>query len=574
MIAQHDPTNANAVPGPSRLPPPPSSASTPAAPASAGALAAPPPSAGATSSLAASSAPTAATRPAQPPRKDPVRLADGPVIVKTVVGPDGVREVPSAFEHCEVDDLITLICTFTSMLDRLIDHNDRIPLTSNSLTRFHSRAPPNISVKDYLVRIARYTNVEPCCLLILLPYVDKVCGRMSTFTISSLTVHRFIIAAISVGSKALSDAFCTNGRYSRVGGVSIVEMNLLEKEFCEALDWRLTTSGPVLAHYYTSLVRSHPNYRLSDAPLPVPPTPPPVDVPPFFSPSPVDHRGLPPVSPAVAFSSFSSSSASAMDVDRRASVTSVTESDAAEPAEPVSADAPVPMSTEPAPVDRRSPSSPPSPPRPPHSQTSSSSVSPSTNSSMSRDSSAAVSLNPSPHASPSRERGRAGAPDGPGVGVGVGGGAVDGTTAPFPPAPPLIPPRLQNNGSASHLPSPARSSHAPPPASAVAASSFPTSPRSGTAAGVLQHALGGRAEGGGPLASPAKRGRGASASSAGSPGKNGAGGGGGEPDPRARFHPSPRLGGKEEGRSAGEVAMALAVNGGGARGGGGGGGGA
>lgn len=65
---------------------------------------------------------------------------------------------------------------------------------------------------------------------------------MSNFTISSLTVHRFIIAGVSVGSKALSDSFCTNGRYARVGGVSIAEMNLLEKEFCEAIDWRLTVS--------------------------------------------------------------------------------------------------------------------------------------------------------------------------------------------------------------------------------------------------------------------------------------------------------------------------------------------
>jgi hypothetical protein len=127
-----------------------------------------------------------------------------------------------------------------SMLDRLITHNDRIPLTPTSLTRFHSRAPPTINVLSYLLRIARYTNVEPCCLLILLPYVDKVCARLPTFTVSSLTVHRFIIAGISVGSKALSDAFCTNGRYARVGGVSIAEMNLLEKEFCEAIDWRLT----------------------------------------------------------------------------------------------------------------------------------------------------------------------------------------------------------------------------------------------------------------------------------------------------------------------------------------------
>lgn len=215
----------------------------------------------------------------QPPSHSQARSI--PTIVPTTIGQDGIRQVPHLFELCEVEDLIaligrdscsvniarhpllTLILIAASMLDRLLSHNDRIPLTPTGLTRFHSRAPPSINVKDYLLRIARYTNVEPCCLLILLPYVDKganevelihglsialalthlspaVCARMNTFTISSLTVHRFVIAGVSVGSKALSDSFCTNGRYARVGGVSIAEMNLLEKEFCEAIDWRLT----------------------------------------------------------------------------------------------------------------------------------------------------------------------------------------------------------------------------------------------------------------------------------------------------------------------------------------------
>lgn len=209
---QDDPTNTNAVPGPS----------------------------------------TYYTFPDQPPPPPP------PIIVPTTIDPStGLRVVPRLFEFCQVDDLITLIgmlffarilaekgpnhgCIAASMLGRLITHNDRIPLTPTSLTRFHSRAPPAISVRDYLLRIARYTNVEPVCLLILLHYVDKVCTRLPTFTISSLTVHRFVIAAVSVGSKALSDSFCTNGRYARVGGIGVTEMNLLEKEFCEAIDWRLT----------------------------------------------------------------------------------------------------------------------------------------------------------------------------------------------------------------------------------------------------------------------------------------------------------------------------------------------
>lgn len=43
-------------------------------------------------------------------RKDPVRRADGPVIVPTRVDPvDNVRVVPQHFEHCQLDDLISLI---------------------------------------------------------------------------------------------------------------------------------------------------------------------------------------------------------------------------------------------------------------------------------------------------------------------------------------------------------------------------------------------------------------------------------------------------------------------------------
>ena len=71
-------------------------------------------------------------------------------------------------------------------------------------------------------------------------YVDRVCEARPDFTISSLTVHRFVIAAVACGSKALSDSFCTNTRYARVGGVSLVEMNLLERELLSAVDWRLT----------------------------------------------------------------------------------------------------------------------------------------------------------------------------------------------------------------------------------------------------------------------------------------------------------------------------------------------
>lgn len=152
------------------------------------------------------------------------------------------------------------------MLSRLISHNDLIPLTPSNLTRFHSRTPPNISLTDYLRRIVKYTSVEKSCLLILLIYIDRVCELHPHFTVSSLTVHRFLITAVTVSSKALCDSYCTNSHYAKVGGISTQEINALELEFLSLIDWHLASTGPILQQYYANLVEQHPCYEriLSD----------------------------------------------------------------------------------------------------------------------------------------------------------------------------------------------------------------------------------------------------------------------------------------------------------------------
>ncbi|CAE6421118.1 unnamed protein product [Rhizoctonia solani] len=162
--------------------------------------------------------------------------------------------LPPDFLDASIDDIVNLIA---DMLDRLTSHNDQIPLRPEALTRFHSRTPPGISIQDYLKRIVKYTNVERSCLLITLHYIDQICTLLPHFTISSLTVHRFVISSITVSSKALCDAFCTNSHYARVGGIKLIELNVLEREFLQKIDWRLTCTREMLQEYYTNLVRTH-----------------------------------------------------------------------------------------------------------------------------------------------------------------------------------------------------------------------------------------------------------------------------------------------------------------------------
>ena len=95
--------------------------------------------------------------------------------------PDGKIELPRRYDEAPMDALVELIA---DMLQRLIVHNDQIPLSPEALTRFHSRSPPAISVLDYLRRIVRYANVE----------VRHICFRCPTFVSYLPSITAYVLA--------------------------------------------------------------------------------------------------------------------------------------------------------------------------------------------------------------------------------------------------------------------------------------------------------------------------------------------------------------------------------------------
>ncbi|GMM51242.1 Pho80 protein [Starmerella bacillaris] len=131
-----------------------------------------------------------------------------------------------------------------------VSENDLSPFTSDKLTRFHSRAPPSINVYDYLVRIIKFCNIDKAMLLVLLYLVDLFTESYSIFVLNSLTVHRFMITALAVASKGLCDHFCTNTYYAKIGGVTVLELNLLEVEFLTRVRYRIVPPQHVLPKYY------------------------------------------------------------------------------------------------------------------------------------------------------------------------------------------------------------------------------------------------------------------------------------------------------------------------------------
>ncbi|CAN6661683.1 hypothetical protein TRVA0_033S01222 [Trichomonascus vanleenenianus] len=165
--------------------------------------------------------------------------------------PVGIKTVPRDFFQCPIGDLVVLV---TSMLQELVELNDALPFDAENLTRFHSRSPPGISLYDYVVRIVKFCSLEKSILLSIIYFIDLLCTTYTTFSINSLTVHRFLITAAMVGTKGLCDSFCTNSYYARVGGLSKVELNLLEVEFLVRVDYRIVPTRECLNQYYENMV--------------------------------------------------------------------------------------------------------------------------------------------------------------------------------------------------------------------------------------------------------------------------------------------------------------------------------
>ncbi|KAI8840519.1 cyclin-domain-containing protein [Chytridium lagenaria] len=163
------------------------------------------------------------------------------------------------FSSCPTEAILVMVI---EMIERLKSHNDNIPVTQENLTRFHSRAVPGISISDYVRRIVKYASIEKVVMILVLIYVDRICETHRTFTISSLTSHRFLISAITAGSKAISDVYCTNTHFGKVGGITLQELNLLELEFCTMINWRLACNHAQIQQYYVNLVRTSSFYYI------------------------------------------------------------------------------------------------------------------------------------------------------------------------------------------------------------------------------------------------------------------------------------------------------------------------
>lgn len=101
---------------------------------------------------------------------------------------------------------------------------------------FEKAVMPDITLKDYIYRIYRSAKPTEETIIGSIIYFDMVLKKHAD-KINKRSIHRIYLVAILLASKYIEDDFFINDEMAKFGGISLYELNRLEKKFCDWLDF-------------------------------------------------------------------------------------------------------------------------------------------------------------------------------------------------------------------------------------------------------------------------------------------------------------------------------------------------
>ena len=136
-----------------------------------------------------------------------------------------------------------LINSISKTLNTILEQNKKLKnyreiLKKQSMMYFSANSIPNITIKDYLMRIQNYSEVEKSTLILSLILIDRMC-RKSGILLTHYNIHRILFSSVLVSIKYNEDSYFDNNFYSQIAGVKPNELKLLEYTFLEYNDFNI-----------------------------------------------------------------------------------------------------------------------------------------------------------------------------------------------------------------------------------------------------------------------------------------------------------------------------------------------
>ena len=150
----------------------------------------------------------------------------------------------------------SVVQRISSTLDDIISKNETENNKNNLIdydySLFTHGTIPKISIEDYLNRIQKYTELEDSTLIIALIYIDRLLENKN-FKLSIYNVHRILFTAVLLAIKYNEDEIYENNVFAEIFGVSNKELNNLENEFLDLIEFKLFITKKIFQLYYNKI---------------------------------------------------------------------------------------------------------------------------------------------------------------------------------------------------------------------------------------------------------------------------------------------------------------------------------
>ena len=147
----------------------------------------------------------------------------------------------------------SLINTLSFLFTDICKENDILNLDNDKrIIPFLSKKNQSLSIKKYLLRLVKYTQVESSTLIAMLIYIDRLC-EINNFTINSLNIYKIIFSSLVLAIKYNEEVIFDNKFFARIGGISLSEMNFLETVYLNLINFKLYVSDEIFETYIENI---------------------------------------------------------------------------------------------------------------------------------------------------------------------------------------------------------------------------------------------------------------------------------------------------------------------------------
>ena len=143
--------------------------------------------------------------------------------------------------------------SFNPILPKLVEVINDFIKTNDNLKMdsiYESLYIPPINIEKYIIRLCRYTStLSPFIWIHMLIIMDNICAKKG-IPITDKNAHRIILVAFLLAMKNYEDNYHSNSHIAKLGGITINELNYLEKETLGYLEWEFEVSLERYSEYY------------------------------------------------------------------------------------------------------------------------------------------------------------------------------------------------------------------------------------------------------------------------------------------------------------------------------------